>query len=240
MAIFRNEAAREGAPRSTRWLPLAVLVSALVAAFALGADDYLSVEAISSSRDRLAAFVENNPAGAAALYSLVYVLSVAVSLPGASVLTIAGGLMFGAAAGTALAAASATAGAGLVFLAAKSSIGAMLEERAGPRLAKLRSGFQADAFNYLLFLRLVPAFPFWLVNLAAALFGMRFAPYVAGTALGILPGTGVFAYFGSRLDSAIDGDGVTLSPGLLVALAFLGALALMPPLVRRWRGKKDC
>lgn len=222
-----------------RWLPLAALAALLVAAFASGLGDYLTIDQISRSRDRLASFVAAHPFGAAGLYCAVYIACVAVSIPGASALTVAGGLMFGALVGTVLAALSATIGAMIIFLAARSSLGETLAERAGPRLSRLRTGFQADAFNYLLFLRLVPAFPFWLINLAAALFGMRPGPYAAATAIGILPGTAVFAYFGSRLDSALAEEGLSLSPGLFVAFALLGALALAPALVRRWRGNRE-
>jgi uncharacterized membrane protein YdjX (TVP38/TMEM64 family) len=100
---------------------------------------------------------------------------------------------------------------------------------------KLRAGFQAEGFNYLLFLRLVPLFPFWLVNLAAALFGMRLLPYVAATAIGILPGTFVFSYFGAGLGTALDAEGPKLPAELVAALVLLGLLALVPVAARRWR-----
>ena len=141
-------------------------------------------------------------------------------------MTITGGFLFGAALGTVLASVAATIGATLIFLIARTSLGALLAERAGPRAQKLRDGFQEEGFSYLLFLRLVPLFPFWLVNLAAALFGMRLLTYVAATAIGVVPATFVFAYFGHGLGTALDSEGPHVPATLLVALALLGLVAL--------------
>jgi uncharacterized membrane protein YdjX (TVP38/TMEM64 family) len=221
-----------------RWLPLAGLVALLALGYVLGLHEHLSLDALRRSKASLAAFVEENAVLAAAAYAVIYVAAVAVSFPGASILTIAGGFMFGALAGTALALVSATIGATLIFLAARTSLGDALAERAGPRIQRLRAGFQAEGFSYLLFLRLVPLFPFWLVNLAAALFGMRLAPYVAATALGIVPGTFVFAYFGSGLGTALEQEGPKLPAKLVVALVLLGVMALVPVLVRKWRARR--
>jgi uncharacterized membrane protein YdjX (TVP38/TMEM64 family) len=143
-------------------------------------------------------------------------------------------------------------------LIARSAAGEWLTRRAGPLAAKLAAGFRADAFNYLLFLRLVP-FPFWLVNLAAAVFGMRLGTFLAATAIGIIPATVAFAVFGAGLDSVIDAHEVqynacfaadrkdcsvdfdlsnVLTPTLIAALAALGVLALVPVLARRFLGRK--
>ena len=117
---------------------------------------------------------------------------VALSLPGGAVLTLAGGFLFGWFIGGVASIIGATIGATIVFLIARSTIGDALAARAGPFLSRFRQGFQQDAFSYLLFLRLVPIFPFWLVNLAPGLLGVGFGTYVATTLLGIVPGT--FAY----------------------------------------------
>jgi uncharacterized membrane protein YdjX (TVP38/TMEM64 family) len=230
---------RRSGVRVGRWLPLAILVALLALGFGLGLHERLSLEGLRRSQASLAALVDRNAAVAAAAYILVYVAAVAVSFPGASILTVAGGFMFGAFAGTALALVSATIGATLIFLAARTSLGDLLAERAGLRIQRLRAGFQAEGFSYLLFLRLVPLFPFWLVNLAAALFGMRLGPYVAATALGIVPGTFVFAYFGAGLGTALEHDGPKLPASLVVALLLLGMMALLPVIVRKWRASKD-
>lgn len=128
----------------------------------------------------------------------------------------------------------------MLFLIARSVFGDALRERAGPFLARLADGFRKDAFSYLLFLRLVPAFPFWTVNLAPALLGMRFPPFVAATALGIIPGTTVYSVFGASLGQLFDaGAEVRLkdvfSPTLIAALIGLGFLSLLPVVVRYMR-----
>ncbi len=124
--------------------------------------------------------------------------SSALSLPGGAILTVIGGLLFGVIVGSVAAAVGALVGATAIFLIARSAAGEFLTRRAGPFAAKLAEGFRADAFSYLLFLRLVP-FPFWLVNLASALFGVRLSTYVAATAIGIVPATVAFAAFGAGL-----------------------------------------
>ena len=127
----------------------------------------------------------------------LYAAAVALSLPGGAVLTMAGGFLFGWLLGGIASILAATIGASIVFLIARSALGEFLAARAGPWLSRFRQGFQDDAFSYLLFLRLVPIFPFWLVNLAPGLLGVGFATYVATTFLGIIPGTFAFALAGS-------------------------------------------
>ena len=222
-------------PAWSRWLPLGAVVIGVALGYAFDLHHFLSVEALRRYQTSLAGFVEANAALAALAYLGVYVAAVALSFPGASVLTIAGGFMFGFVAGTVLSLVAATIGATLIFLIARTSLGDLLAERAGPRMQKLREGFQSESFSYLLFLRLVPLFPFWLVNLAAALFGMRLVPYVAATAIGIVPATFVFSYFGEGLGTALDAGGSLLPPKLLFALALLGVIALAPALLRVWR-----
>jgi uncharacterized membrane protein YdjX (TVP38/TMEM64 family) len=232
-----TEAAHAAASRRRallRALPLGAIVLALLVFYAMGAEDYLSLRALRHYRWILAAFVEEHAIIAPAAYFLLYVATVAVSFPSAGFLTIAGGFLFGASLGTVLAASAATLGATLVFLIARTSFGDLLTRRAGPRTQRLQEGFQEDSFSYLLFLRLVPLFPFWLVNLAAALFGMKLLPYVAATAIGILPTTFVLAYFGEGLATTIK-EKQPLSLHLLVAFILLGLLALLPVGVRKWR-----
>ncbi len=217
-----------------RLAPLAALALAVLLLYALGLQDYLSLEALRRYRGALDAFVAAHAIVAPAAYLLVYAAIVAVSFPGASFLTIAGGFLFGAGFGTALAALGATLGATALFLIARTSFGDALARRAGPRGERLRDGFQRDGFSYLLFLRLVPLFPFWLVNLAAALFGMRLLPYVAATAIGILPVTFIFAYFGAGLETTLEA-GPPASPQFLLALLLPALVVLALILVRRWR-----
>jgi uncharacterized membrane protein YdjX (TVP38/TMEM64 family) len=243
----RTEPAREaigtagrfpsGVAGPARWAPLVVVLAALALGYAFGLHETLSPESLARNRGRLEAFVAGNTIAAAAVYVGVYIVAVALSFPGASVLTIAGGMMFGWLLGGALTAVAATTGACLIFLVARTSLGDSLQRRAGGRLAKLRDGFRENAFSALLFLRLAPVFPFWLVNLAPALFGMRLGPYALATFLGILPGTFAYSYFGEGLGTAIDGEGPIVSTELLVGFGALALAALLPVLLKMWRAR---
>jgi uncharacterized membrane protein YdjX (TVP38/TMEM64 family) len=222
-----------------RWLPLAIVVAGLLTGYALGLHHFFSLEALRRSQADLSAFVAAHEARAALAYLAIYIAAVALSFPGASFLTITGGFLFGAVIGTGLALMAATIGATIIFLVCRTSLGALLAEKAGPRMRRVQEGFRQNGFSYLLFLRLVPLFPFWLVNLAAALFGMRLVPYVLATAVGILPGTFVYAYVGRGLGTALGREGSLVSIELLVGLALLGVLALVPAVVRRLRRGKE-
>ena len=226
-----------------RLLPLVILLAAIAAAYALGLHRYLTLDALRDNRATLSAYVQQHYLIAALVYMALYTVVVALSLPAGAVLTLAGGLLFGIPWGIVFTVIGATTGATALFLIARSAFGDALKERAGPFLAKMADGFQKDQFNYLLFLRLVPAFPFWAVNLAPALLGMRLAPYVLATALGIIPGTTIFSLFGAGLGDIFDrGAEVSLksvlNPTLVAALIGMGLLSLMPILIRRWQEQK--
>jgi uncharacterized membrane protein YdjX (TVP38/TMEM64 family) len=210
----------------------------------------------------LRAAIEGNMPLAVVAFVAVYAATIALSLPGGAVLTLAGGFLFGWLLGGITAIVAATLGAIVVFLVARSALGEPLAARAGPWLSRLRQGFQEDAFNYLLFLRLVPVFPFWLVNLAPALLGVSLKTYVLATVIGIIPGTFAFAIAGKGLDSVIAAQqaahqsclakmgsdaeklcpyvlepGALLTPGLLAGLVALGVVALIPIAVKRFKRK---
>src|SRR5262249_15281255 len=139
----------------------------------------------------------------------IYILAVSLSLPGGLFLTISGGLLFGAVIGGAGAVGGGALRAAPVFLLARRAFCAYIPRRARPPPSQLGDGFCANAFSYLLFLRLVPVFPFFLVNLAPALVGVRVATFVAATAIGIIPATFVFASVGAGLDSVIQAQAAT-------------------------------
>jgi uncharacterized membrane protein YdjX (TVP38/TMEM64 family) len=239
--------------------PVAAIVLAAAIVFATGAHRHLSLETLVRNRAALDAFVHAHYGAALATFAAVYVAAVSLSIPGAVFLTIGGGLLFGVIVGGATAVAAATAGATVIFLIARSAFSEYVVRRAGPRLSKIVDGFCADAFSYLLFLRLVPLFPFFLVNLAPALVGVRLSTFVAATALGVIPATFVFASVGAGLDSVIQAQAAmydaclaagradcrldfdpsaALTPQLIGALAALGLLALVPVLVRRVLARK--
>lgn len=225
-----------------RVLPLLILITLIGAAFALDLGRYLTLDALRDNRVALLKTVELYGAWAAIGFSLSYAAIVALSLPGATIMTLAGGFLFGVPLGASLTVIGATLGATVLFLIARSTIGDALRARAGPFLSRMAEGFSRNAFNYLLFLRLVPAFPFWAVNLAPALFGMNLLPYVIGTAIGIIPGTVVFTAFGASLGNVFDAGGDVhlkdvLSPTLAAALVGLGLLALLPIFFKKGAGK---
>jgi uncharacterized membrane protein YdjX (TVP38/TMEM64 family) len=245
----------EGRRAIARFLPLAVLAVAMIAVFATGAYEYLKLETLIARRDYLQAFVAAHEAKALGLYALIYTGVVALSVPGAVFLTIFGGFLFGWFLGGIAAVVSAIIGATIVFLIARTSVGDVLVRRAGPRLKRLAEGFREDAFHYLLFLRLVPLFPFWLVNLAPALLGIPLKTFVLATSVGVVPNTFAFAFAGAGLDSVIAAQKAAkqaciaaggtdcymhidlhalITPKLLIAFAVLGAMALIPVLVRRY------
>src|SRR5690606_8252078 len=154
-----------------RYLPLGLLLAAMAAVYAAGGHRHISFAALAEHREALLAFVAAHRVAALGLYMLVYVAAIALSLPGGALLTIAGGFLFGWLVAGAAVVVAATVGATIVFLVARTSLGETLSRRAGPALNRLAVGFRQDALAYLLFLRLVPVFPFWLVNLAPALLG---------------------------------------------------------------------
>lgn len=217
-----------------RFLPLVALVAGLIAFFALGLQHDVTFEALARHREALLAWVAGHRLVAPFVYMLVYVLAVAFSIPGGIWLTISGGFLFGTLAGGIYTVISATLGATLLFLAARTAFGDLLRARAGSALQRMEEGFRRDAFNYLLVLRLVPLFPFFLVNLVPAFLGVRLWTYVAATALGIIPATFVFASVGNGLGAVFDaGDKPhLLTLPVLLPLLGLALLALIPVVYR--------
>lgn len=225
-------------PALARFWPLLLLAALVVLAWATGATRLLSFEALAAHRTALDAWVAARPVLAGGAYVLVYVVVVALSLPGGVVMTLAGGLLFGAWIGTALTVAGATIGACLLFLAARSALAPLVAGRAAGLLDRIRPGLERDGFFYLLTIRLIPVVPFWLANLAPALVGMPFGAYAAATAIGIIPGTAVFSGIGAGLGEVLAAGGrpelgVIFSPPILLPLLGLAALSLIGAWWRR-------
>jgi len=243
-----------------RLLPV-VVVAALVAAVLMS--DWrsaVSLETLILHRMAIDAFMTEHRLAGLAIFMLLYIVVVALSVPGAVWLTLTGGILFGPFVGTAATVVSATIGASVIFKIAQSAVGETLLRRAGPRAAKVAEGIRADAFSYLLFLRLVPAFPFFLVNLAAALVAMPLPTFIAATMIGIIPATFAFSLAGAGLDSVIAAQAASfqacsaagradcrihfdptqvLTPQLVGALVALGIIALVPVVVKRWRARRQ-
>ena len=170
---MRTPGARCVRSRLRRFAPIAVIVLAMVAVFATGAHRHVSLETLVRHRMAIDAFIDAHGVAAVAAFMAIYIVVVALSIPGALFLTISGGILFGALVGGIATVIGATIGATIIFLVARSACGESLVRRAGPLACKIADGFRADAFSYLLFLRLVPAFPFFLVNLVPALVGVK-------------------------------------------------------------------
>jgi uncharacterized membrane protein YdjX (TVP38/TMEM64 family) len=222
-----------------RLLPLALLFAAGIAFAIAGGHRYLTVAALAENRAWLCGLVARWGFAAALAYIAAYAALVALSFPGGAILTIVGGFLFGTGIGGFCALIGATLGAVAVFVAARAGL-AGLAQRAGPFFGKLEAGFRADAFNYLLVLRLVPLFPFWLVNLVPALAGVGLPTYFVATFLGIIPATFVYAGLGNGLGKVItkpDLD-IVLRPDVLLPILALAGLALVPVWYKRRRRKQ--
>lgn len=217
-----------------------VLLLLIAAIWALGLTDRLSWSGLARNQEALHAWVAAHRWLAPCLFVALYAVSVALSLPQAALLTMAGGLLFGTAAGGALAVTGATIGAVSLFLIARSAVAGPMARRGGATLAKLREELRLNGFSYLLAIRLIPVVPFWLVNLAAALCGMRLRPFALATFLGIMPGTFVIASIGAGVgDVLARGErpdfAVLVSWPVLGPLLALAVLSLMPVIWRKWR-----
>ena len=245
--------------RLRRAWPAVLLVGTLAVFLILRLDRYVSIQAIMDHRSVLTKFVAQHLALAVLGFFASYVVLVTLSFPGASLMTVAGGFLFGITLGSVLAVVAATVGATLVFLVARSSVGRSLARRAGPFLSRFEQGIRDHAFYVLLTLRLAPVFPFWLVNLAPALVGVRLRDQVLSTAIGIIPGTVAFSAIGAGLDSVVAAQeaatraclarggaqecGATLdmqslaTPQLVFALCALSLVAAIPLAVKAIRAR---
>lgn len=226
-----------------RLLPLLVLAAGLVAFFVFDLGRFLSFSALSEHRHELLNWVAANAWLAPLIYALVYIVVVAFSLPAGSAITISGGFLFGAVFGALYTVIGATIGATILFLIARTSLGEPLRQRAGPWLARMQAGFAENAMNYLLVLRLIPLFPFWLVNLAPAFLGVRLRTYFIATFAGIIPGTFVYSLIGAGLGSVFESGeafaiGNVMTPEILGALIGLGLLALLPVVYKKIKAKR--
>lgn len=197
---------------------------------------YLSLAALKENRDSLLAFTEANFAAAVGIFIVAYVIVTGLSLPGAVILTLAGGFLFGAIGATLFVNIGATTGATLAFLTARYLLRDTVEQKFGKWLGPFQEGFGKNAFSYLLTLRLIPLFPFFVVNLVSGLTRVNVGTYVAATAIGIIPGSFVYAYAGRQLGT-INSLKEIASPNVIAAFVLLGLLALVPVVYKRFAAK---
>lgn len=235
-------AKKDGSWSPYRLWPLAVIALGILLYFIFDFDRFLTIEHLRDHYQRLQAEVAAHYFVSVIVFMLIYVCVVALSLPGGAAMTIGAGLVFGALFATFYVVIAATIGASLIFLAAKTSVGDFLRQRAGPWMRKLERGFQDNVWSYLLILRLVPIVPFFVANVVPAFLGVRLRPYVLTTFIGIIPGTAVYAAVGAGIgevfargeDFSIDG---MMTPTIVFALCGLAVLSALPIVYKKVVGK---
>lgn len=223
-------------------LPLIILLLGLILFYNSGWSSYLSFDALKEHRQALLSWTEAHYLLAALSFMAVYTLSIAVSIPGATFLTLAGGFLFGIVWGTVFVVISATLGATIIFLAVRTAFAQWVAQKAGGWIDKMRRGFQENAFQYLLVLRFVPLFPFWVVNIVPGLLGIGVSTYVIATFVGIIPGSIVYVMLGNGLGYFFDQNqtpslGVIFEPRILLPLIALGLLSVLPMLYKKLKRK---
>ncbi len=226
-----------------RFWPVLILVVGLAAFFLSGAHHYLSCEQLGLHRETLVGWVAAHRILAIVGFVLAYATVIAFSVPGGLVMSIACGFLFGIVLAPIMIVIAATVGATVLFLIAKTALGDPLRAKAGPWLKRMEAGFQDNALSYLLILRLIPLFPFFVVNLVPAFLGVSLWVYFVGTFVGIIPGTIVFTTVGAGLGSVFDrGQTCTtagiLTPEIIAALIGLAILAALPVLYKKFKGRR--
>lgn len=227
-----------------RWLPPALVVVVLGAFFALGLGRYLTFQSLAEHREWLLQWVLRLGLLAPLAFILIYAALIAVSIPVGAIVTLTGGFLFGTWLGGLYSLIAATLGSTAIFLIASTSFGELLRQRALPSLRKVEAGFQENAASYLLVLRLVPIFPFWLVNLLPAFFGVRLRTFVVVSFIGMAPGSFVYSSLGAGLGSIIDAGQapdlqIILRWTVLGPLIALSALALVPVLYKWHKARQQ-
>jgi len=229
-----------------RFIPLAAVVILAGVFYGLGFFDWFDFAYLKSQKQTLSSFVERHPLSAPALFILTYSLAVLLSIPGAVFLTLMGGFLFAQPFSTLYVTLGAGLGASALFLVARLSLGKSLEKafkkKAGKKLKKMEKGFKNNAASYLLFLRFIPLFPFWLVNLAPAFLGVRFSTYVWTTFVGIIPGVFVYTQLGRGLGAGLEAKQLSFAAvfnvHMQIALVLFALFSLVPIGVKYWRRKK--
>jgi len=235
----------DSAPKKPLWqrlAPLAVLVAGLVAFFALGGPQYLDAERAQALLRQMDGWVQANLWIAMLAYVVFYALAVSISVPGALWFTIGSGFLFGSIFGTGVAVLGATIGATIIFLAARYAFADWVRAKFPGYVKKLQDGFSRDAFTYIVILRLIPALPFFGINIATALLNVPVRAYFLGTLVGVIPGAYVYATLGATLKRAADNGvpsfGALLTPELIGAMVAFAVLAILPVVYRRMTENK--
>lgn len=228
---------RESSSSNLGKISIAISIALAIGAFFyFDLGRFLSLTALKDNRDSLLVFTEANFAAAVGIFIIAYAIATGLSLPGAVILTLAGGFLFGAVFATLFVNIGATTGATLAFLTARYLLRDTVEHKFGKWLGPFQEGFAKNAFSYLLTLRLIPLFPFFVVNLVSGLTRVNVGTYVAATAIGIIPGSFVYAYAGRQLGT-INSLKEIASPNVVGAFVLLGLLALVPVVYKKYAAK---
>jgi len=230
----KGENTHKQQPSIGKWILLGIVILGISLFFIFDLGRYFTLNALKDNKDSLRGFTETNYALTAALFVLIYCVQTALSLPGATILTLAGGFLFGTFTGGFFVNIGATSGAALAFLASRYLFKETVERKFGKKLGSMQEGFENNAFNYLLTLRLIPLFPFFLVNLASGLTRIKLPTYILATAIGILPGSLVYSNAGKQLGT-INSLKDIASPGVMGAFVLLGLLSMVPVLFNKWK-----
>jgi uncharacterized membrane protein YdjX (TVP38/TMEM64 family) len=227
----------------SRLLPLAVLAGGLIAFFALGGPQYLNLETMRETLRGLDGWVQDNLLLALVAYMVFYALAVSISVPGALWFTIGAGFLFGPWLGTGVAVFGATVGATIIFLAARYAFADWVRAKFPGYVKKLQDGFSRDAFTYVVILRLIPALPFFGINIATALLNVPVRAYFLGTLVGVIPGAYVYATVGDAISRAaadgVPGFTALLTPEVIGAMVAFALLAILPWAYKRFVAKKE-
>ncbi|NGX61007.1 MAG: Mercuric reductase [Chlamydiae bacterium] len=226
-----------------RWIPLAVIVLLMIIAYSFDVHKYFTFEMLKERHGQLKGWVTSSPVVAPIVFTLIYTLATSLSLPGGAILSLLGGFLFPIPWSTLYVVIGATIGASVIFLAARTAFGDLLRKKTGKFIQKMEKGFQENTWSYLLFLRFIPLFPFWVVNIAPAFFNVAFSTYVWTTFVGIIPGAYVYTQAGAGF-SAIFTSGGSFSIDTIfnvqvrIALVALAVFSLVPIFVKKWIHRK--
>lgn len=225
-----------------KYLPILLIISLSSLAWIFNLHHYLNFEELKSHHKFIEQFIEEEKALSILIYCGIYILIVSLSLPAATFMTLAGGFLLGQWIGTTATVISASLGASILFLSAKMASTDLLSQKTGSWIGKMKSGFQENAFSYLLTLRLIPIFPFVIINIAAAVFQVSLRIFFFGTFIGIIPGSFVYTSIGVALREAIKEPDFTpdiiLNPKILLAFIGLGILSLLPIAYKKYKARK--
>jgi len=214
----------------------------LLAFFILRLDRYISFSTLKEHRAVLLAWTKAHYIEVVIVYMILYTVAVAVSIPGSVFFTLTGGFLFGIGWGLLYVVISATLGAVLLFFAVRLALSDWFKRKTSAWIVKMRKGFNKNAFQYLLVLRLIPLFPFWIVNIVPALLGVKTKTFVSATLIGITPGALVYVMLGNGLGHIFDTDktldlSLIFEPQVLLPLLGLASLSFLSILYKRIKDK---